>query len=653
MAAKQTKRGYKYRVLPTNDNDTFNDFLNDDSEFNMNKLDEDLEKLDDKVHLDGKRQQNFNFIENKVVQDGLVKIVENKVSTTLSEIKSVSFLIEFELVDTTSTNVMTLLKYGSSAMGYIGIKPSTKLIFCPYFNGVWNDKGLVLDNVVGKKRCVLTIFEDNTHAIYCDGKVYSNSTLKNAYGITTVENGTNTNKTFVYNRPLTPKEIQHNFTVLNNSPSINSVNVGDKKLLLSTDTDHVTDRTGRTQEQINRRAYKRMCKEFVSSGGAITVPNAEEGYVLSGKIEGQTVKNEFYSRINHSLDIGGITTFTGTVTGYEYQFSSSVLLNSINILKPNTVYTIIVEVLKTNHIGSLTCGITGATTNISVSSNGVKTGKITTPSQITSDLYLVFKKSSDDRVEGREISFRYGIYEGDFTVNNPIKSPQFGLSSTQAIINNNGNLYPIYEPTIQGTASGLVPTIVFTPALPTLVTGDVLDLATKTITFANKSTQVLTDEQVKAYSKYKKVILCNKVGDVADTFEIKEDGNGTWFSNLETRVLSKNDKWTLHSSADGFTRFDLVLDNALFDDYKVLVESSLFTGKKGIDFRVKEKKIWIGGTLSVCGIRIYIPVEELVSQDLSGLNQWLDNKGVFEITYAIKPKVTTLDKSIMPVIQTY
>ena len=62
MASQLTKRGYKYRSLPTNDTDTFGDFLNDDSEFNIKKLDTDLEKLDDKVLLEGKRQQNFNFI---------------------------------------------------------------------------------------------------------------------------------------------------------------------------------------------------------------------------------------------------------------------------------------------------------------------------------------------------------------------------------------------------------------------------------------------------------------------------------------------------------------------------------------------------------------------------------------------------------------
>lgn len=65
-------------------------------------------------------------------------------------------------------------------------------------------------------------------------------------------------------------------------------------------TDNVVDRAGRTQEQINRTFYKRMCKEIPSpSGEPITVKNGEEGYVLSAEIKGNT---QLFKRAKGSQD---------------------------------------------------------------------------------------------------------------------------------------------------------------------------------------------------------------------------------------------------------------------------------------------------------------------------------------------------------------
>ena len=241
---------------------------------------------------------------------------------------------------------------------------------------------------------------------------------------------------------------------------INGLEISDginpnKKLLLSSDEDHIEMSTGRTWREEYMSLLKQHGKEVTSTGGAITVNNGIKGRVISGEIKGNT---KVYKRLKGTQDVW-------------------------------------VEI----------------------------------PSTETRDT----------------VTYEYK------------------LDSTQCILNNNGSLYPVYEPTIKGTATGLAPTIVFSPVLPTLMTGDVLDLATKTITFANATTKVLTDEQMKAYSVYKKVILLGGLAGVKDTLEILEDGSGIWNRVSAHYFLKGTDDWTLTNTGTPNYYFQTRVSNML------------------------------------------------------------------------------------------
>ncbi len=223
-----------------------------------------------------------------------------------------------------------------------------------------------------------------------------------------------------------PQEIEHSFSVLNNYPSIKELHTTDSTgktsiLKLASDTDHVEDRAGRTQEQINRTFYKRMCKEMPSQNGEpITVKNGEEGYVLSAEIKGNT---QLFKRAKGSQD--------------EW------------IVIPND--------------------------------------------------------------EGRDtVAFEYK------------------LDSTQAIISNNGEKYPIYA-----------------------------------------------TEEDKAN---KKVILIGGVGDVYDTLELKEDGSVIYTQNTKNLVLNGSENWKLDN--DGIKNLDTtaIFGNLPGSTDKVRVIGDMYKG---------------------------------------------------------------------------
>ena len=142
----------------------------------------------------------------------------------------------------------------------------------------------------------------------------------------------------------------------------------------------------------------------------------------------------------------------------------------------------------------------GNTVDIDVSTTGIKVGKFTTPSSVTGDTLITLQNKVADQLAGRKIAFKFGFYEGDLTIKNPIKSPKFGLSSTQAIISNNCEPYPIY---------------------------------------ANEEDET-----------NKKVILLNGFNDIYDTFEIKEDGSGLMTKKFMIIDDSLIDKWIISSQGD-------------------------------------------------------------------------------------------------------
>lgn len=269
-----------------------------------------------------------------------------------------------------------------------------------------------------------------------------------------------------------------------------------KVYTFASDTDHVEDRTGRTQEQINRTFYKRMCKEIPSpSGEPITVKNVEEGYVLSAEIKGNT---QLFKRARGSQD--------------EW------------IVIPND--------------------------------------------------------------EGRDtVAFEYKI------------------DSTQAIISNNGETYPIYA-----------------------------------------------NEEDKAY---KKLISLGGVDDVKDTLEIKEDGSGVKVSSFNKYKLTGSENIELD------TTYPPTDTNYL--RFRITTPFTLVANPKGqcsvtswIDLiSTSVNKFSFGGTATSRNlVHCIIEKDKLKSQDSAGMAEWLRNNNV-EIEAQVTPLVTTIPKEIMPTILTH
>lgn len=248
MASQLTKRGYKYRVLPTNDSDIFNDFLNDDSEFNIKKLDTDLEKLDDKVLLGGERQQKFDFIENKVEQDGLVSFGEGSNNVVSLTGDTISIVLKPNTVWNTWDSILT---------------QSVSKLQCEFTssNGFWvyiGSKKLLFNAVdaVGTTKDIVLIISSNKVMFQCGDKIFI-GTHENAINLSGNFKVSNNNcKYTIYNRQLTPQEIQHILSFLNNSPSIKEL--------------HTTDSAGKTS--ILPTLYKESKK---ARGTLIEIPYDE------------------------------------------------------------------------------------------------------------------------------------------------------------------------------------------------------------------------------------------------------------------------------------------------------------------------------------------------------------------------------------------
>ena len=418
------------------------------------------EELAQKVMLDGK-DTKFDFIENKVVQDGLIyenRVVTNRVNSGI--ILTNNFTISMTLSASSKTDNQYFLGNYSDSRGLY--------LFCN--NGVIK---LIIDTIAldtikpepNEFYNVSIVCIEGECSVFINGIKYTHTVryvpnnIRLAFGGyngSSGELGTGKLKNvLIYNLPRAQQEIQNNFSVLNNLPSIKELHTTDSTgktsiLKLASDTDHVEDRSGRTQEQINRTFYKRMCKEIPSpSGEPITVKNGEEGYVLSAEIKGNT---QLFKRAKGSQD--------------EW------------IVIPND--------------------------------------------------------------EGRDtVAFEYK------------------LDSTQAIISNNGEPYPIYA-----------------------------------------------NEEDKAN---KKVISLGGLGDTKDTLEILEDGSGIWIQDTKELIFDGSESWAEETS--GIYRLsstEYVFGKILNSEGKVRVKSNLYNGDTWSNGWVKDSIVFLhtGGALFVRDTKI-------------------------------------------------
>ena len=236
------------------------------------------EELAQKVMLDGK-DTKFDFIESGVAQDGLEYHIANtnsKVNTGIAKREGATLI----WVGTAyrDSYLFSIYSPDEPSNGFIVRRVTlTDLVIETYTNG--SRKDYTLSYAGGNVSVAVNVTSESSIQVVANGIVKDiDVRIPNAnvlINCATMGYGTLKGKMGffgIYNRIINPNEIQHNFSVLNNSLSISQLHTTDSTgktsiLKLASDTDHVEDRSGRTQEQINRTFYKRMCKEMPSQNG--------------------------------------------------------------------------------------------------------------------------------------------------------------------------------------------------------------------------------------------------------------------------------------------------------------------------------------------------------------------------------------------------
>lgn len=403
-------------------------------------------------------------------------------------------------------------------------------------------------------------------------------------------------------------EPQTNFNFIGDENStISALQIGEKTYSFNggssggSTTDNVVDRAGRTQEQINRTFYKRMCKEIPSpSGKPITVENGEEGYVLSAEIKGQTVKNEIlnYGRTDN-LYWSNATAICISYSDTYYSLINSTYLAlrgaREGVVSPDIDlsknYTFLLDI-KENPLESFTL-ITHSSEQVTIEKGftGIKkfTGKLKTNYQ------ALISASNTITASESPFVFRFMFVEGD---GSNVDSFFSGLSSTQAVISNNGEKYTFYHPT-----------------------------------------ELNEDGS-------KKVIL---LPSIYDKLTLNEDGSGTWTDDTTSELITEVGTWdTPGSTVSGYTVFRAINYTNTYPPYRC--DSIL----------VEDKNYADGIPTSDVVIRKYNETNQkfILFKTTTGITtteqckQWLKSNNFILYGRRVAPVITTIDKSIMPTILT-
>ncbi|MBC8581810.1 hypothetical protein, partial [Zhenhengia yiwuensis] len=221
-------------------------------------------------------------------------------------------------------------------------------------------------------------------------------------------------------------------------------------LKLASDEDHVEMSTGRTLREEYMGVLKTMGKDFTSSDGSpVEVNNGIEARVISGEIKGQTVKNyaktierSSFSSVTGQTKIDDMNNIITIDTPTEY---SNCFLKKGAELLPNTKYKVVLIILENTLSGpfSINNGAHSGTVfagsfDLPKGSTGVKEFMFTTKSDVSGDIILrMFAGVGSGRIKLQAM-----VVEENATT--PTSYIPFGLSSTQTIISNNGQQYPIY-----------------------------------------------------------------------------------------------------------------------------------------------------------------------------------------------------------------
>ena len=497
------------------------------------------DRLQGILTLDGSAQTKFDFIKNQFVKDGLIEYVNKKI-TGAHVVNKLDISNDFTLVGCIRNYNKTTLWYVPNVgqMRLVVDAQSNKLTINGFEDRriLETDATPIIEFAMIKQGSRFTISINGIIAVtdlkYADEDIinkWNTNKLSFGYNNATLEVEYTCN-----NRTLVQQEIQHIFSVINNSPSIKELHTTDSTgktsiLKLASDTDHVEDRSGRTQEQINRTFYKRMCKEIPSpSGEPITVKNGEEGYVLSTEIKGNT---QLFKRAKGSQDEWiVIPNDEGRDTvAFEYKLDSTQAIISNN----GQSYPIYESTIQ-------------GKTRILKAPKGTQNWVEISPDEERNTAQFDYKLESlkpvgtPEEIKGLPdlggVPTAIDVYDrGKRKL--IINTKEIALDSVAkwGVFNSYTNViaFELATPDVAGwnaylaqqKANGMPVTVRYQLDTP-------IEMQ-------------LTEEQAKYYEAHKKVISLGGLGDTKDTLEILEDGSGIWLNRLARVVLNGSENWSI------------------------------------------------------------------------------------------------------------
>ena len=409
------------------------------------------EELANKIGYNGVFDDtNFDFIKNQVVNDGLLISGKNEDKDIIS--RNVKIGSQFILKGFhTSTQVM--IKVINIAGFQVGFDTSGY----PFSVGLGSDWTAYGDkDYKGEFEIIITILSETqikvvftTNRTVEKIRTVNRIPLDESVPIATVNLSKIEVSYFGYNRPIAPQESQHNFSVLNNPPSIKELHTTDSTgktsiLKLASSEDYVEMSTGRTLREEYMGVLKTLGKEFTSAdGSSIEVNNGIEARVISNEIKGQTVRS--IANVN-----SGFRTAVGDGT-----LKAVLTIPDIGLVKPSSDYTLVTEVISNTLNGDFKLVnintsnmMTDTNDSVPAGKTGIFIVKLRSKANLSGTSQIIRHALTADSTSG-SITYRSCVFEGDLTKVVKGFAP-FGLVSTEAIISNNGQQYPIYEPTIQG-----------------------------------------------------------------------------------------------------------------------------------------------------------------------------------------------------------
>lgn len=560
------------------------------------------DRLQGMLTLDGAPQTKFDFIENKVVQDGLVNLVIDKGGVTSN--------VEFKQDKEFSISVYAQHSVGTSGnKNIVGVQS----VYQQYgwFLAMKGDTGNIqlISNTVGKETSVM-VGNVSDGAFHRYDLIYKNHKITisidgvsmGIYDLIFTDGGDKRIKTgansqgqplnmykyfYIYDRELFSQDIERNFLVLNNSQSISHLDVtdttGKRTLLTSTDSYHTVMDTGRNiQEELD--AYRAiMAKEFTRTDGSpIEINNAFKSKVLGMSIKGQTVRCLASKPTPTNLNRSGTR---------EVWFAGKVDLSPIHEYKVTINATLVVGTCNISILNKEGNSIFSNAFTIKDGENTFIASSLNINTEI-SHAFLSGSSSSDASCTVNYINIVDGIDKNKISGNIP-----FGLSSTQAIISNNGQQYPFYA-----------------------------------------------SEEDKAN---KKVI---SLPFPEDKLILNEDGSATWIDASNRKTLNNNEPWIKSS-----------VQNAEANCFQIEIIDADNNGNSVIVFCDKLESVTGASTLSAgtlkpntCGIDGSRYLRVGVPKTVDTVEQMKEFAQNLNIIYRSKiQEITHIDKSIVPNILTH